>query len=97
MVGPSKGKVSELEALEAPAMMSPQFSPVAYEPPVQYLPEVAETVVDKGLHFFMEYGMARLMEGIDYSSFYSLGDASASAGTFEGDDEFAQWCSNYSY
>lgn len=78
---------------EAPTL-SPQLSSGDFQPPVQYLEKVTDSVVDQGLRFFEDYGIAGFFEGFDLSIFENLGDAPASMGIPEENDEFAQWCLN---
>ena len=74
----------------------PLFSPIGYDPPVQYLPD-AGTAVDKGLQFFSDYGMARIVDAFDFNDFGDLCGASADRGIYTECDEFAQWCVDGAY
>jgi hypothetical protein len=94
MAEPLKMETPEIEFPEVSTLFSPQFLPIEFEPPVQYLERATDTVVDKGLQFFESYGMVGFFEGLDMSIFDDLGDASASMGMPEEDDEFARWCLN---
>lgn len=87
-------EATDLYIPEASTLFSPQFSPVNFEPPVQYLETAGDTVVDEGLRFFENYGMVGFFEGFDLSIFDHLGDASASMGIPEENDEFTRWCLN---
>ena len=85
---------SEIEVPEVSPLFSPQFPPIKFEPPVEYLERSMDTVVDKGLQIFEHYGMVGFFDGLDFSYFDHLGDAPASMGTPEENDEFARWCLN---
>jgi len=83
----------ELEVPGLPASISPTFTPeLGEEFSVQWFPQSADAVVDKGLQFFEAYGLSGPTEGLDFSIFDNLGDASITGFTNE-DDEFAQWLS----
>ena len=94
MVEPPEMEISEMEVPKASTLFSPQFLPIEFEPPVQYLENSADTVVDKGLQIFENYGMVGFFGGLDLSYFDHLGDAPVSMGMPEENDEFAQWCLN---
>lgn len=94
MVEPPKIEAAELEVPDVSELFSPQFPPTGFEPPVQYFEKTADTVVDRGLQIFENYGIVGFFEGLDLSIFDHLGDASASMGMPEENDEFARWCLN---
>jgi len=80
---------SEFEVPELPASVSPRFPHFDYESPVEYQP--AGTVVDKGLQISEHYGLSGPTEGLDFSAFNHLGDASAVGSLDEQFGEVAQW------
>lgn len=88
-------EASEPEVPEVSTLFPSHCFPFGFEPPVQYLETSTDTVVDKGLEFCENYGMVGFFEGLDLNIFENLGDASATMGIPEENDEFASWwCSN---
>ena len=58
-------------------------------PPAPYLPPPADPVVNEGLQFSEDYGLAKPTEGLDFSSFERTGDSPIISYMDEHQDEFA--------
>jgi hypothetical protein len=93
-MAPLKAESPELEGPELPASVSPQFPSFGYELPVQWFPLSADAVIDNGLRFSEDYGLAGPTEGLDFSAFGYFNDTSPMGLVNEDNefDEFARWC-----
>jgi len=81
-VAPPKVQTSEFEVPRLPAFPNSR-------PPAPYLPSPADPVVDEGLQFSEDYGLARPTEGLDFSSFERTGDSPVISYLDDHHDEFA--------
>jgi len=88
-MAPPRVQTSEFEVPRLSALQSsPEFQNSG--PPTLYLPSPADPVVDEGLRFSEDYGLARPTEGLDFSSFERTGDSPAMSMSYvdEHQDEF---------